>query len=67
MIFFIRKKKEPDTPYFTLELDIKTLTVNQNRGNCNCARTKQVEEFESAWLEHIQKLNKSKKTEVKIA
>lgn len=67
VIFFIRKEEEPDTPYFTLELNIKTLTVNQNRGNCNCNRTEQVEEFENAWLERIQKLNKSKKTEVKIA
>lgn len=63
VIFFIRKKEEPDTPYFTLELDIKTLIVNQNRGNCNCARTKQVEEFEAAWLEHIRALGNKKKKE----
>lgn len=63
VIFFIRKKKDPDTPYFTLQLNIDTLTVNQNRGNCNCTRTKQVEQFEAAWLEHIQALGNKKKKE----
>ena len=52
-IFFIRKRTNPDKPYYTLELDIKTLTVRQNRGRRNCARTKPIEEFEAAWLEFI--------------
>ena len=67
VIFFIRKKKEPDTPYFTLQLNIDTLTVNQNRGNCNCNRTKQVEKFEAAWLEHIQAMSQKKEKRGNVA
>ncbi|MDO5399153.1 MAG: PcfJ domain-containing protein [bacterium] len=52
-IFFIRKRNMPDKPYYTLELDVKTLTVRQNRGRGNCARTNEVKAFESEWLEHI--------------
>ncbi len=52
-IFFIRRVSAPGKPYFTLELDEKTLTVRQNRGLCNCARTPEVAEFERVWLEWI--------------
>lgn len=52
-IFFVRKASEPDKPWFTLELNLSDFTVLQNRGKCNCARTKAVEAFEAAWLEHI--------------
>lgn len=52
-IFFVRKGSEPDKPWFTLELKLDDFTVAQNRGKCNCARTKAVEAFEAAWLEHI--------------
>lgn len=58
-IFLIRKKNEPDKPWFTLELDEKTLTVRQNRGRCNCARTKEIEEFEASWLEQLKMLRKT--------
>ncbi len=67
VIFFIRKVKEPDKPYFTLELNVKDLLVVQNRGKCNCSRTKQVEEFETAWLEHIRALGKEKKKRGNVA
>lgn len=53
-IFLIRRLREPDKPYFTLELDEKTLTVRQNRGRSNCSRTSEVEQFEKAWLDFIQ-------------
>lgn len=67
-IFFIRKEKEPDKPWFTLELNVKGLTVVQNRGKCNCARTAQVEKFEQDWLEHIRTIKQpKKKKEDKIA
>lgn len=52
-IFLIRRLREPDKPYFTLELDEKTLTVRQNRGRSNCSRTSEVEQFEKAWLDFI--------------
>lgn len=49
-IFFIRRTARPKEPYFTLELDEKTLTVRQNRGLRNCPRTPEVEAFEQVWL-----------------
>lgn len=49
-IFFIRWVDRPKEPYFALELDEKTLTVLQNRGKNNCARTPEVEAFEKEWL-----------------
>lgn len=49
-IFFIRHVDKPEKSYFTLELDEKKLKVRQNRGKANCARTKEVEEFEALWL-----------------
>ena len=59
-IFFVRKASEPDKPWFTLELDLEDFTVLQNRGKCNCARTKAVETFEAAWLEHIRPMKRKK-------
>lgn len=49
-IFFIRRMSKPKEPYYTLELDEKTLTVRQNRGKRNCARTPEVQAFEELWL-----------------
>ena len=49
-IFFIRRAARPKEPYYTLELDEKTLTVRQNRGKNNCARTPEIEAFEKEWL-----------------
>lgn len=49
-IFFIRHANNPGKSYFTLELDEEQLKVLQNRGKGNCARTKEVEEFEALWL-----------------
>ena len=53
-IFFVRKEKKPDEPYFTLELDMEKMTTIQNRGKKNCERTPEVIAFEKAWLTYIQ-------------
>ena len=53
-ILFIRKIKEPDAPYFTLEY--REGTVAQNRGRRNCKRTSDVVKFEAKWLDHIKRL-----------
>ncbi|MBQ9347476.1 MAG: PcfJ domain-containing protein, partial [Oscillibacter sp.] len=53
-IFFIRRAKEPDKPWYTLQLDLIKRTVIQNRGKCNCKETKAVVEFREQWVEHIQ-------------
>jgi hypothetical protein len=55
-IFFIRRKRYPNTPFYTLQLDVDKLEVVQNRGLRNCARTPEVQAFESAWLEYLREL-----------
>ena len=60
-IFFLRRATEPDKPWYTLELKLDDFTVIQNRGKCNCGRTKAVEAFEAAWLEHIRPMKQQKK------
>ena len=52
-IFFIRRKRAPQKSCYTLELDEKTLTVRQNRGLRNCARTPEVRAFEELWLSWV--------------
>ena len=52
-IFFIRRTVEPGKPYYTLELDEKTLTVRQNRGLRNCAKTAAVQAFEDLWISWV--------------
>ena len=49
-IFFLRRASEPDKPWYTLELDEKTLTVRQNRCDCNGPRTPEVKAFEEVWV-----------------
>lgn len=43
-IFFIRKKTEPDVPFYTLEIHPDGKFI-QCRGKCNCGMTKDVEAF----------------------
>jgi hypothetical protein len=52
-IFFIRRKDKPDEPWYTLNFNEKKLSVTENRGMCNCARTDEVRNFENTWLEWI--------------
>lgn len=59
-IFFIRRADRPDEPWYTLELNERTLTVRQNRGLWNCAKTKEVQDFESSWIAWVQKQAKRK-------
>lgn len=67
-IFLIRKEAEPNTPWYTLELDEKNLIVKQNRGKRNCDRTEEIRNFENMWLEHIrQEAAKAKRKEKKTA
>lgn len=49
-IFFIRRANRPKESWYTLQLDEKTLTVVQNLGKHNCARTPEVQAFENKWL-----------------
>lgn len=61
-ILFIRKTEDPDTPYFTLELNAQGRIV-QCRGNHNCAYPDDVAAFINEWYEWWKKLmKKNRKT-----
>ncbi len=60
-IFFIRHEDKPDKSFFTLELEIASLKVDQNRGKSNCPRTEEVKQFEALWLDYIKQLPKESK------
>ena len=67
-IFFIRRAEEPDAPWYTLNFNEKALTVTENRGLYNCARTPEIEAFEAAWLEWVRAgCKREKKKEVNAA
>lgn len=53
VIFFIRKKNEPDKPFYTLEYNPKTESIVQCRGLHNCGKTPEVEAFVDAWSGYI--------------
>lgn len=47
-IVFIRKKEEPDKPFYTVELSTD-LKIRQCRGFRNCSKTPEVEDFVQKW------------------
>lgn len=53
VIFFIRKKNEPDKPFYTLEYNPRTESIVQCRGLHNCGKTPEVEAFVDAWSGYI--------------
>ena len=55
-ILFIRRADKPNTPFYTLEY--RDGKVAQNRGNRNCARAKEITEFEKRWLKFVKKKEK---------
>lgn len=48
-IMFIRTLNEPDEPYYTLELNLKTMRVVQCRGFKNCDMNSEVIKFVESW------------------
>lgn len=61
IILFIRKKTEPDKPFFTLELNPETLEIKQCRGLRNCAYPQSVKKFMDKWIkEKIEPMKRSK-------
>lgn len=58
-IFFIRKKSEPDKPYYTLELAGDCIL--QCRGMRNCGQTDEIKAFLKKWKDEFErrKLNKN--------
>lgn len=53
-IFGLRRKDEPDKPYFTVNIDNKGKLI-QNRGKNNCSPPKEVSEFVKDWLKFVSK------------
>lgn len=51
-IFFIRKKDEPDKPYYTLELNPR-MEVVQCRGEHNCSMSDEVKAFVNEWTRFV--------------
>lgn len=63
LIFFIRKKEEPDMPFFTLEYDPKNNKIVQCRGdrNCNYENNSKVKKTVNEWFNWVTKLRKKHK------
>ena len=49
----------PDKPWYTLQVELKTVKELQNHGLRNCAPTKEVQEFVDRWLEHVRQLKRA--------
>ena len=65
-ILFIRKKNDVETPFYTMEVDIRRVKIYQCRGYKNSAATESVAEFENQFIEHMKQLI-GKNVEVKTA
>ena len=60
-IFFIRRVAAPDKPWFTLQVELKTLKEIQNHGLRNCGPTMEVQKFVNRWLAHVRALKTASK------
>lgn len=61
IILFVRKKEEPDKPFYTLNIDPKDYHQIQCRGLQNCDTTKEVNQFLAEWRrKKIDPLKRSK-------
>lgn len=61
IILFVRKKEEPDKPFYTLNIDPKDYHQIQCRGLQNCDTTKEVDRFLAEWRrKKIDPLKRSK-------
>ena len=60
LIIFVRKTSDPDTPFFTLELDAETLKIKQLRGKGNCSAPPKVTAFVNKYIKYIKNKKKEK-------
>lgn len=65
VICVVRKRSEPHTPYYTLEINPQFTRILQCRGLKNCGMTDEVEKFTNKWFKniHFQKSTKKEKKE----
>lgn len=59
LIYFIRKKEEPDIPFYTLEIHPDG-TFIQCRGKSNCSMTKEVEDFKEKVVAEFNRMLKKR-------
>lgn len=64
-IFFLRRKKYPDKPYYTVEFNEKAISVKQNHGyrndrNGTVPKPPEVLEFINEWLKYCKKVKELK-------
>lgn len=59
LIFFIRSSKNPDTPLYTLEYNVKTQNNQQIQGYRNKGVPQNVKQFADLWLQKKCRLGKS--------
>lgn len=62
-IFFVRKADQPEIPFYTLDLNLKSFKITQCYGYKNCYMTKEVESFVNRWHKVLTK----KKVKGKVA
>ena len=62
-LFFIRKKEQPDIPYYTLELNESRMNVVQNHGDHNKLQTPEIKAFEEKWLAWAKKQEAARRAE----
>ena len=65
MIFFIRKKEQPERPYFTMEIDMQQCRIVQIHGAGNCTPPKEVRDFANSFtsvLRHTEDNKKGRQT-----
>ncbi len=60
MIFFIRKAEEPDEPYFTCEINMKTYSIIQLYGFGDCHAPKEVRKFVEGFCKWLKTHHKPK-------
>lgn len=66
-IFLIRKRREPNNAYYTMEFDPKKNEVKQLRGYKDCSPTKQIAAFRDEWLAAMGYLDVGEETEKEAA
>ncbi len=53
MIFFVRRAKEPEKPYFTMEIDMRELKIKQLYGFGDCSAPPEVRKFANEFLKKL--------------
>lgn len=66
MIFFVRHAKEPEKPYFTMEIDMKELKILQLYGFSDCSAPPEVRKFTNEFLKTLKPIHEENRILVSI-